>query len=148
MNSKNLKQYGAFVVKHYLNTIHNWTSPRIRGTHQHTYTSWFNYVGTLSPRIRSTHIYIYILGVGTLSPGIRGTHQHTYTHWFNYVGTLSSRIRGTRTNLLSKVGTLSPRIRSTHIYIYIRGGYSKSRHKGYPPAHIYSLVQLRGYSQS
>ena len=53
-------------------------SPRIRGTHQHTYTPWFNYVGTLSPRIRDTLTNL-LSKVGTLSPRTRST--NAYTRW-------------------------------------------------------------------
>ena len=113
-------------------------SPRIRGTHQHTYTPWFNYVGTLSPRIRGTRTnvlskvdtlsprmdqdYPHIYQVGTPSLKMRGTHQRTYTPWFIYVGTPSPRTRDTRTHVLSKVGALSPRITDTHTNLLSKVG--------------------------
>ena len=80
-------------------------SPRIRGTHQHTYTPWLNYVCTLRPRIRDICTTL-LSKVGTLSPWIRST--HTYTRW-----------------ILPVVGWEVPT--STHILLSQLRWYSRSR---------------------
>ena len=107
-------------------------NPRIRSTHiytrggyskslhkeyhQHTYTSWFNYVGTISPRIRDTCTNL-LSKVGTLSPRSRSTHTYTRGWVLSVLGPRVPR------HILG-VGTLNPRTRSTRTYT--RGGYSES----------------------